>query len=177
MSQHPWEWLGKGTYFWEDDEERAWRWANAQKERGKVDTPAVLQAEISLGKCLDLLKPSCRDQLRLAYRLLDAECRTQGKAIPQNRKTILKKAEDLPREEPETPDGDLLFRYLDCAVIEMLHRSREEEKEPPYDTVRAAFQEGKPVYEGSCIRDKDHIQIAVRSKGCIFSIESIKSAA
>lgn len=32
----------------------------------------------------------------------------------------------------------------------------------PFDTVRAAFIEGEPVFEGSAIRSDTHIQLCVR---------------
>ena len=38
---------------------------------------------------------------------------------------------------------------------------------PAYDTVRAAFREGEPAYEGAGFEEKNHIQIAVRDKARI----------
>jgi len=58
-------------------------------------------------------------------------------------------------------------RYLDCAVIEYIHEENKENHYPQYDTVRSAFSEGKPVYEGTTITMKNHIQICVRNQACI----------
>lgn len=70
--------------------------------------------------------------------------------------------------------NDLLKRYLDCAVIQTLHKIRDEVSAtgndgllPPYQTVRAAFREGERLYPDMCFHEKTHIQIAVRDPSCI----------
>jgi hypothetical protein len=37
----------------------------------------------------------------------------------------------------------------------------------PYQTVRAGFSEGEPLFPGTSITQKQHIQIAVRDRACI----------
>lgn len=70
--------------------------------------------------------------------------------------------DNLSRNLPATDaDGDFVKRYLDCAVITHLHKMREEENEPHFDTVRSPFVEGKPLYPGAGIMQKTHIQICV----------------
>jgi hypothetical protein len=59
-------------------------------------------------------------------------------------------------------DHDLLLRYLDCAVINFSHQMRKAEKLKAFDTVRGVFFEGGSIFAGSRIREKTHIQIAVR---------------
>ena len=56
-SANPYDWLGKGIYFWEHGPQRAYEWAigRARLAGGKVKNPAVLGAKIDLGACLDLL--------------------------------------------------------------------------------------------------------------------------
>ena len=54
------------------------------------------------------------------------------------------------------------MRALDCAVINYLHFAREAEGDPAFDTVRAAFIEGAPLYEGAGFYERTHIQICVR---------------
>jgi len=70
------------------------------------------------------------------------------------------------------------MRYLDCAVIEMVHKLREPgtgalsklHPKPyvkPYDTVRGAFWEGNALYPGAGFKEKNHVQICVRDTDCI----------
>ena len=40
----------------------------------------------------------------------------------------------------------------------------------PFQTVRAAFEEGEPAFAGSMIRRETHIQIAVRDPRCILGV-------
>lgn len=58
-------------------------------------------------------------------------------------------------------------RKLDCAVIETLHRMREDEHLDPYQTVRGFFVEGEPLYDGARLRHQDHIQLCVRDTASI----------
>ena len=37
----------------------------------------------------------------------------------------------------------------------------------PYDTIRGAFPEGDPIYPGTEITEKNHIQISVKNVNCI----------
>ena len=56
---------------------------------------------------------------------------------------------------------------LDCAVIETLHELVVGDGRTPFDSVRCAFEEGKPAFSGSAIRDKTHVQICIRNIDCI----------
>ena len=62
-----------------------------------------------------------------------------------------------------TSDEDLVKRYLDCFVINNLHaiRANADSNAKPFDTVRGVFVEGNPLFEGSMIQAKTHIQISV----------------
>jgi hypothetical protein len=57
----------------------------------------------------------------------------------------------------------LVDRKLDCAVVNLLHQSREDAGKPPFDTVRAAFFEGGPLYPNAGFAARNHIQVCVRS--------------
>jgi hypothetical protein len=70
----------------------------------------------------------------------------------------------LPRN---TGGSDLLERNLDCAVLRTLHQRREEAGVTLFQTVRAAFVEGNPLYENAGFSSKNHIQICVRDQRCI----------
>ena len=74
-------------------------------------------------------------------------------------------AASRPGEMPQntlTQDGITMLRRLDCAVIETLHRLREDQGEESYDSVYGVFDEGKPAFDGAGFREKTHIQLAVR---------------
>jgi len=63
-------------------------------------------------------------------------------------------------------DKDFVKRYLDCAVINTLHKVREQSSEkeaPPFDSVRGIFAEGPELYPGARIMSRTHIQICIRN--------------
>ena len=64
---------------------------------------------------------------------------------------------------------DKKFRRLDCAVLNFYFKALEEEG-IKYDSVRCAFIEGEPAFEGSGIYGETHIQVAVRSPACILGV-------
>lgn len=57
---------------------------------------------------------------------------------------------------------DVWLRFRDCAVINFVHLMREAEGQPAFDTVRAAFIEGTPLYENAGFHQKTHIQVCIR---------------
>ena len=69
--------------------------------------------------------------------------------------------------KPIGSSKDLILRHLDCAVIEFLHQNNKATQGIPYDSVRAMFVEGEPLYEGAGFHAKSHIQICVRDERCI----------
>jgi len=174
-------WLGPGVYFWYDSEDHAWRWAkqvvarHEKKHPEEKKEPAVIRAEISLGNCLDMLQSKSHDEVRRAYLALVKTYDDYNQKVPSGKKIPYPKnrhtyrlMDDLSDEnEAEALLIKNIFRPLDCAVLSQLHRIREKEKLQPYDTIRAAFQEGVPLYPGACIGTEDHVQIAVRNPACI----------
>jgi ribulose-5-phosphate 4-epimerase/fuculose-1-phosphate aldolase len=48
-SQNSYDWLGHGIYFWESNLQRAYEFAEEQKNRGKIKDVAVIGAVIDLG--------------------------------------------------------------------------------------------------------------------------------
>lgn len=151
-SDKPYDWLGKGSYFWEEDVLRAYQWAVERRP----NAPCVVGVALDLGICLDLTKQSGITALKRAYESYTRLQLRSNKPIPQN--------VDAKHSRP----GDLVLRYLDRAVVDHLHdlyaeasladagRTRE------FDTVRALFPEGRPLYERSGFQEKTHVQIAVR---------------
>lgn len=150
-SQKSYDWLGSGIYFWEGNLARAWDWANARKAEGKIAEPAVLGAIIDLRHCLDLFDLQAMDQVKQAYESLVVMIAASGIPFPAN--------------AGKTPDK--AGRNLDCAVLNALHKLRQDNKQVPYDSVRGPFLEGDPIYPGAGFNSHSHIQICVRSNACI----------
>lgn len=115
--------------------------------------PAVVGAIIDLGNCLDLLDAQFFPVIQAAYAAVLETARLSGTAMPVNR--------SLRGERTR------VLRELDCAVINAVHKTRERERHAAFDTVRAAFFEGRPLYKGAGFHDKNHIQICVRNLACI----------
>jgi hypothetical protein len=78
-------------------------------------------------------------------------------------------AKPIPKNENHSKDkgNDKVMRYLDCAVIEYTHSLLKTKGERPFDSVRAAFIEGDPIYEGAGFNEKTHIQICIINPICI----------
>ena len=152
--QKSYHWLGQGIYFWEDSPARAWQWASDAFKKKELEKPAVVGAVIDLGRCLNLVDPSALALVKETYDKYLALCEMAGQKPKQN------------------TGPELRARVLDCEVFNTLHRLRADAAEEPFDTVRAFFTEGAPLYEGSGLRTQDHIQICIRNPaqiiGCFF---------
>jgi hypothetical protein len=154
-STNKYDWLGHGIYFWEQNLDRAWDWANeqARNPKSKIKIPAVIGAVIDLGKCLNLCDMHYIEVVKSHYTLFCFDSVLNGSPLPVNANI--------------KGNSDLLLRNLDCAVIENLHETMKLIDEPPYDSVRGVFIEGDPIYPGSGFWSKTHIQICVRNPNCI----------
>lgn len=146
VSRNDYDWLGNGIYFWEDSYQRAFQWASQSR---RITQPSVIGAVINLGHCLNLLDVEHLETVRVAYRMLEQTAARAETLLPVNR------------------GGKFKDRKLDCAVFETLHQMRAEENLVPYQTVRGFFVEGDALYEGSGLRNQDHIQLCVRETACI----------
>ena len=155
-SANNYDWLGHGSYFWENSPSRAMEFAVhlqnfPNRSKGKIEKPAVIGAVIDLGYCLDLLDYENLQMLKLTYEVMLS---TSNIA-------------DFPENKSIGGIGDLLLRELDCALVETLHRLRKVYNHPPFDSVRGVFPEGKELYPNAGFREKDHIQICIRNPNCI----------
>ena len=148
-STNPYDWLGHGTYFWENDPERAHKWARDHGCAG----PAVIGAVIDLGLCLDLSQAAHLALLVKSYEHLQ---RLLSAADGHSRMPV--------NDRGFEGDGDEVKRYLDCSVINTLHTMRDAGGEPSFDTVRSPFIEGQPLYPGGKIMAKTHVLICVRNE-------------
>ncbi len=155
-SINEYDWLGHGMYFWENNDQRALEWAewirdNPKYSQRKIKTPAVLGAVLSLGNCLDLLDSQSIALVKDAYHKFALSYQEQTKQpLPKN-----------------AVGPDRVLRYLNCAVINWLHKLVKNAGETPFDSVRAMFPEGTSLYQDAGFRDKSHIQICIRNADCI----------
>ena len=156
ISDKPYDWLGAGAYFWENDVLRAYQWALERRSK----SPCVVGAVIDLGNCLDLTTQRGIHAVQKAYQSYFTLQRKSGQHIPEN--------QDAEHARP----GDIVLRYLDRAVINHLHESytRAKIRSSEFDTVRAMFPEGKPLYANAGFMEKTHVQIAVRKQNQVLGI-------
>ena len=158
QSDNTYDWLGHGIYFWENSPSRAVEFAeflkdNPQRARTPIKSPSVIGAVIDLGYCLDFTDYSYLQLLKGGYELLKTAIDTIGVKLTN---------------KPIGENKDLLFRELDCAVIETLHSLRSPASDlKPFDSVRGVFWEGKEIYPNAGFKEKNHIQICVRNRNCI----------
>lgn len=152
-SQNDYDWLGPGIYFWEANPKRAMAFAKETRDRkgSRIREPFVVGAVLDLRNCLDLTTLAGVEQVRIAYESLREGAQVAGRALPEN-------------------SGDQLRRNLDCAVIKRLHSILANAGKPAIDTVRGVFVEGAAAYPGSGLREKTHIQIAVRNGECVKGV-------
>ena len=166
FSKKPYDWLGHGMYFWENNYDRALQWAEDKKKRGEIENPAVIGAVLQLGYCLDFLDSHFIRMITGYYEMLVSDYKTIEKELPQNK--------DLNQDKYK----DKIFRELDCTVIEYMHLSILEQtvydkkkigfsELKLFDSARGVFTEGGPAYPGAGILEKSHIQICVRNSNCI----------
>jgi hypothetical protein len=109
ISQKPFDWLGHGFYFWENNYDRALQWAIEKKNRGGITEPAVIGAVLSLGYCCDFLDKRFIQHLTYYFNLMKSRYEPTGRELPQNK--------DLKQDIHK----DKILRHLDCAVIEFMH--------------------------------------------------------
>lgn len=148
-SENPYDWLGKGMYFWENDPARAFQWAESamkypQNVKQTITKPSVVGAVICLGKCLDFMEIANLQKLKKIY----DELASSGRALPKN------------------TGKDFYKRNLDCFLINYLV-AQEKLQGNEYDSVRGVFFEGNELYKNAGFRERNHIQISVINPNCI----------
>ncbi|MEO8350290.1 MAG: hypothetical protein ABI680_01080 [Chthoniobacteraceae bacterium] len=163
LSENDWDWLGTGIYFWENNARRALEWARFAPAhpayfRAPVKEPFVIGAVIELGNCLDLLEAISIRVVEEAHEELKQIFSTAASPMPTN----------------SGAEPDSVIRRLDCAVINYVHDLRIREGQPPFDSVRAAFVEGKPLYAGAGFYAQTHVQICVREAAQIIGYFRVK---
>ena len=154
--KNAYDWLGFGNYFWESNVHRAKQYAKWLSRRTKpphISNPFVLGAIIDLGHCMNLLDGEYLKLLKSGHARLRQLRESSNRPMPRNR--------------PLRGAADLIFRNLDCAVVEAVHEFAAEAKKPAFDTVRGVFWEGRELYPQAGFRSHNHIQICVRNPNCI----------
>ncbi|HEX8245400.1 MAG TPA: hypothetical protein VF541_17935 [Longimicrobium sp.] len=141
ISRNDWDWLGDGAYFFQDGRARAAEWA---RERFG-NQAAVVGAEIELDGCIDLLDITWERVLANAHARYVEQLALTGAPLPAQTRGAHRLARHV-------------LNYLAGRMAEdgMLVR-----------TVRAAFAEGEPIYPGSALLSRSHVQIAVRDLSAI----------
>lgn len=146
QSENDHDWLGRGVYFWEHGPARALEWAIETHGRRSA---AVVGALIQTGRCFDLLDTRYAVDLRNGAREFHQGLRAAGIDAPRN--------------------AGLAHR-LDCALLNWWLDHVADRDGTGFQTVRSAFFEGSPLYAGTEIHSKTHIQIAVRDPDCILGV-------
>lgn len=144
ISRNDYDWLGDGAYFFQDAPARALEWA--QQRFG--DQAAVVGAEIDLTDSIDLL--DVRWHAVLDYSCTDLLRRLQEGGHPAPR---------------QTTGAHRLDRAVVNHAVGLL-----ESQGIPVRSVRAAFAEGQPLFQGSALWSLAHVQIAVRDPAAIVRL-------
>lgn len=164
QSNNHYDWLGPGTYFFEGDPERAYRFAEAcasQPEKRysarPISNPAVVGAVLQIFCWLDLTTQAGLRAYSQAYQTMVAGLAAAGAPVPKNRPA-------------SADDPDSIYRALDNAVFTWLHQSRanEQPSRPAYQAVRAAFHQGERLAPSSGFYSNTHVQIALRDNACVI---------
>ena len=166
QSEKPYDWLGHGVYFWENNYDRAVQWAKDKEKKGDIEKAAVIGAVLTLDYCLDFTDSRYIEMINSYYLLMELYYNQIGKELPKNK--------DIKSDIHK----DKIIRELDCAVIEYMHHTISEQAKLEiknrgfsnykiFDTTRGIFTEGGPAFPGAGIQNKSHIQICVRNLNCI----------
>jgi hypothetical protein len=146
ISRNVYDWLGDGVYFFQDAPNRAREWAAQRYDADGV----VIRSVIRLDDCLDLLDIKANDLLNEAYLAYVDTMRRSGSPLPR-----------------QTTGA----HRLDRAVLNYAVRFAAVHLGMSIRAVRSVFGEGAPIFPGSAILDRAHVQIAVRDASLIEEVE------
>jgi hypothetical protein len=146
FSRNAYDWLGDGVYFFQDAPNRAREWAAQRYGSDGV----VIRSVIRLEDCLDLLDIQWNVFLEAAYTSLVDIAQQAGAQLPR-----------------QTSGA----HRLDRAVVNHAVSFLAAQQGMPVRAVRGVFGGGQPVFPGSAILDRAHVQIAVRDASSIESSE------
>lgn len=149
ISRNAYDWLGDGIYFFQDAPNRAREWATQRYG----DDGVVIRSIIRLDDCLDLLDIQSNSLLEDAYSSFIELSRQFGTPLP--RQTV----------------G---AHRLDRAVVNYAATFLAQRRGIVVRTVRGVFGEGVPIFPGSAILSRAHVQIAVRDASLIETSELLR---
>lgn len=157
-SDNPYDWLGPGVYFFQDDWRRALFFAQTSAENPQrrftkrlITSPYVVGAVMKLSIVLDVSTQDGIDAFRTSYDSL----KTAGVTLKRN-------------TQSQADDTDVILRGLDRQVFKNLHQMYKDQGLPPLDAVRGAFPQGEAVAPTSAIFANSHVQIALRDQTCVL---------
>lgn len=157
-SNNPYDWLGPGIYFFQDDWRRALMFAQASAENPErnftakpINEPGVVGVVLKLSTVLDTSTQEGIEAFRLSYEALQKS----GAKLKTNKKS-----------NPDDPD--VILRALDRQVFMNLHEMYKAQELSPVDAIKGAFPQGNPIAPTSAIFANSHVQIALRNTECIL---------
>ena len=139
------DWLGHGIYFWEDISWAEWWHAERWHTSKGVEPGAILAASIDTDLLLDLSSRSDAD-----FFLQEASCALE--------------AIQSWRNPPENDNKNQLF-YLDCAVVNSIHRSLADSGK---HGLRMPFYLGPSLTEDGNFFAGQHLRV------CLWNIEVLQ---
>lgn len=161
-SANKYDWLGPGTYFFENDCMRARFFAQSSFEnpgenytKQPIAQPAVVGAVLRVTHWLDMTTQEGMGNWMAAYQTLVEDRYREGKDMPKN-------------ERVDEQDELVLLRQLDNAVFTLLPKVRAASRLPEIQAVRGAFYQGQPLANSSSeFREHTHVQIALIDARCV----------
>jgi hypothetical protein len=176
-SRRPGLWLGFGRYFFQDAPLHAFWWARyfARRETGDAQNAAVLWTEIDLQSCIDLTD---RNYWRAIRSIWEGEVRQSGLAQLSMEVVFARlsmSADEIAALSRDERDA-LGQNYVDSQVMNILIqrlKNKMQQRGLDFTTVRAAFAEGKPVYESSWLWDRSAVIISVLEPAAMGPIQIV----
>ncbi|HYR09013.1 MAG TPA: hypothetical protein VEQ60_14625 [Longimicrobium sp.] len=144
ISRNEYDWLGDGAYFFQDAPVRAMEWARHRFGRDA----AVVGAEIDLADCIDLLDIPWERLVKETHQLYVARFVEAGRPLPV-----------------QTPGAHRLDRHVLNYFVDRVTADGLAAR-----SLRAAFVEGRPLFPGSALYNRAHVQIAVRNLEAITRV-------
>lgn len=149
VSENPYDWLGSGFYLWEGDAQRALEFAETRIKRAINDntssfhggTPAVVGIAYHEGRCLNLATSHHTAYILRAFERL--------KKIYQ------------PLEVTNNPEK-YWDKKLNNLVFNFIDQITKLDNQPPFQTIKGYFKEGKEIIPHSGIYHQDHVQVCIR---------------
>lgn len=157
VSSNSGDWLGRGTYFFQDAPYRALAWARRHRCPNGEEA-AVVECELDLSRRLDLLDVNAFQLLDALYPLFaryEAPENNQGGLTVRNGHARIQALPNKPLgNNPIQNDRDRAFLNWALNIIER--------RDGPIEAVRCAFLFGQALHPSSFLFDESHVQVLIR---------------